>query len=109
LIIVTAWRNSSKNYGSRGVCYGIRIPKKYYYALKQWEKIKLDGFDKSILRKIKTPFTEKCPEIRSKILGDYFNEKKVLLGWKKGCPPSLELHLTKNPNVWLLKKIKNTE
>lgn len=80
---VSAWHNSNPNMKS-GAGYGIRIAKNDYHSIKNWKVIYI-GNSKTKLERGKKVFKEKCPEIRSKIIGDYFIKLKKET-WSKHEP-----------------------
>jgi hypothetical protein len=81
---VTTWKNGK----SKNACYGIRIKKNDYPYLKNWKEIKVG--EKTILRNLKTKFTEKCPEIRNKVIKEYL-ETNNLSQWIPRQPHTLFL------------------
>lgn len=84
---VKTWQNGQPK--KTGAGYGIRIAKNDYSILKNWKEIIVEG--NKILRNDETKFTEKCPEIRNKIIGKFLIENH-LDKWKKGEPKKLILH-----------------
>ena len=83
---VKTWKNGQPT--ETGAGYGIRIAKNDYAILKDWEEIIIEK--NKILRNNDRKFTEKCPEIRSKIIG-IFLIKNQLNNWEKGQPKKLIL------------------
>lgn len=82
---VKAWRNGSVH--NQNTTYGIRISKSDYSAVENWEEIKVGN--NSIYRNNST-FSNKCPEIRNKIIKTFLANNN-LLNWNKGKPYQLFL------------------
>jgi len=82
-IIVSAWR---------GGTYGIRISMQDRGIFKrEWREVilLLDG-KRRVRVRISDSFWRRCPELRSKHIGEWLREKG-LIPWPKGSPPKLIL------------------
>ena len=90
IIEVSAWHNSKPT--KTGAGYGIRVPKEHIMLVKNWEQIKFLGNQEyEILnRNNRKDYTDKCPEIRSKLIGLYLI-KEELTDWQPKKPPKLKL------------------
>jgi hypothetical protein len=88
IIKVSTWRNSTHNDNS-GAGYGIRIPSAKYNYLQNWNKIIISNTGNIICRENRT-FSKKCPEIRSKLIGLYLIDNK-LIQWTHRIPNKLKL------------------
>jgi len=105
-IMVSAWKNGNPDLKT-GSGFGIRIPKKYFEKIKNWECIKFEGF-KEVLNRDGTKISESCPEIRSQIIGRYLKSIGKKLDWENRNPHKLELHkIEGTENHWILKQIIN--
>ena len=104
IIQVTPWCNSTLKKTIKNSCYGIRIPTGYYGDLCTWKQIKFEAFDYLVVRKPTTPFTEKCPEIRSKFFKTFFESKNIIQCWNLDSRLVLQLYLESH-DVWILRVI----
>jgi hypothetical protein len=89
---VTTWCNGSQDL-INGAGFGIRIAVTDFELIQNWVQINVG--DKEISRE-NIPFTKKCPEIRSAIIGLFLIENN-LHKWPYGSPHRLQLvHLGNN-------------
>lgn len=83
---VTTWRNGSQN-NETGAGFGIRIRKTDFETMRNWTQLFVGGVP---IYREERAFTEKCPEIRSKLIGIYLIENG-LNEWLRGHPHTLIL------------------
>jgi hypothetical protein len=85
-MIVSAWKGGT--YGIRIGAQNVRI-----HFPKSVKTILVEVGGKVIRCKLKPTFWRTCPEIRSKVIGDWLHHKN-LIPWKKGQPPRFSLTAT---------------
>ncbi|MFW0739938.1 hypothetical protein [Flavobacterium sp. T12S277] len=82
---VSTWKNS--NNINVNAYYAIRIKKRDYFALENWQTIRVG---ENHIERNNRPFTEQCPEIRSIIIRDFLFENN-LQHWPLRQPHTLFL------------------
>jgi hypothetical protein len=86
-MIVKTWSNGSPNKNT-GAGFGVKLKNDDDYGtMLNWKEVRVG--DKMIDRGNRK-FTQQCPEIRSKIIGEFLI-KNQLGSWEKGNPHDLEL------------------
>jgi hypothetical protein len=82
---VTAW-------ASGGGTFGLRIGKanRDRYFERAWDRVVVEFEGKPSELQITSGFWRACPEIRGKAVAEFF-QKRGLISWPKGNPPSFEL------------------